>query len=87
MAKSSTLRWLGDLAKGTFKPVPNAPATEKKEVRIIYISNKWQKQNSTVAGPGHSDSSWTVHAGTATVQQTVLLGHSTPSAANTITIR
>lgn len=32
LAWESTLGFVADLAKGTFKPVPNAPATEKKEV-------------------------------------------------------
>ena len=29
---TSTVGFAADLLKGTFKPVPNAPATEKKEV-------------------------------------------------------
>lgn len=33
----STLGFLADLAKGTYKPVANAPATEKKEVRLRTI--------------------------------------------------
>lgn len=39
LAASSTLGFAAELMKGTFKPVPNVPATEPKEVRqrLVYL--------------------------------------------------
>jgi hypothetical protein len=34
LAASSSLGFVAELAKGTFKPVPNQPATEPTEVRV-----------------------------------------------------
>lgn len=38
LAASSTLGFAAELMKGTFKPVPNAPATEPTEVGRTTIS-------------------------------------------------
>jgi hypothetical protein len=42
---TTTVRFAADLLKGTFKPTPNAPATEKKEVRVqnMLLQIWWQQ--------------------------------------------
>jgi len=48
LAATASINFAADVLKGTFKPVPNAPATEPKEVSSTASSSSRQQQQDVV---------------------------------------